>query len=279
MLNHQNLLQNVALFRGFRVADLEELTQNAIVHRYDADEVIFRQRDPGTTLYVIIKGEVEIYLQDATGQAIVLQTMERGDYFGELSLFDDKPRSASARALSAVELLEITQTQIADYITRYPRSALILLHTMAERLRATDEMLRERAAKNVDEELEKHLAWADKLADKVAALNGSWSFIILLLGLTVLWMVLNSSSLLGPKLDPYPYVFFNLLLAILVALQGPLIVMSQNRKALLERARAEADYHVNLKNEVNIEALLLEVKSLQRLLVYQQNQHHEHQHH
>ena len=62
--------------------------------------------------------------------------------------------------------------------------------------------------------------------------------------------------------DPYPFVFFNLLLAILVALQGPLIVMSQNRSAIKDRAQAETDFKVNLKNEVNIETLLRELGEL-----------------
>ena len=62
-------------------------------------------------------------------------------------------------------------------------------------------------------------------------------------------------------LDPYPYQFFNLALAILVALQGPLIVMSQNRQSRIDRARADTDFRVNLKNEVNIEIILNEVRA------------------
>jgi CRP/FNR family transcriptional regulator, cyclic AMP receptor protein len=265
-MNHRSLIRNVALFQGFQPTELEELTRTAIVHHYDTGSSIFHQGDPGTTLYIIIRGQVEIYLLDAAMQPIVLQQMQHGDYFGELSLFDQKPRSAHARALKDVELLEITQAQIADCISRYPRAALTLLQTMADRLRSTDEMLMQRAAKNVDAEIEKSLGWADVLADHVAALNGSWAFILLLLFVALGWMIINSTNMAGKPFDPYPYVFFNLLLAILVSLQGPLIVMSQNRKSMLERARSEADYHVNLKNEVNIETLLHEIKSLRREL-------------
>ena len=95
-------------------------------------------------------------------------------------------------------------------------------------------------------------AFGQKLADKVAELNGSWAFILFLLGLTVVWVVLN--SVFRITFDEYPYQFFNLALAILVALQGPLIVMSQNRQSLKDRAQAETDFRVNLKNEaVDIE--------------------------
>ena len=120
-------------------------------------------------------------------------------------------------------------------------------------------MLSERAAKNVVEEFEKNLTWSDRLADKVAELNGSWAFILLLLALTGGWFVINSRQLQTQPFDPYPSSLFNLLLAILVALQGPLIVMSQNRQTLKDRAPAETDFKVNLKNEVNIETILREL--------------------
>jgi CRP/FNR family transcriptional regulator, cyclic AMP receptor protein len=119
-------------------------------------------------------------------------------------------------------------------------------------------MLSQRAAKNVVAELEGKLTWSQKLADRVAELNGSWTFILFLFGITFLWMILNLQTF-GARFDPYPYQFFNLALAILVALQGPLIVMSQNRSAEKDRAQAETDFQVNLKNEVNIETLLREL--------------------
>ena len=120
-------------------------------------------------------------------------------------------------------------------------------------------MLSARAAKDVDAEFDKQLSWSDRLADKVAELNGSWSFILLLLGITIAWCVINVTGVFRTPPDPYPFQFFNLALAILVGLQGPLIVMSQNRQSLKDRARADTDFKVNLKNEVNIETLLREL--------------------
>ena len=100
------------------------------------------------------------------------------------------------------------------------------------------------------------------MADKVAELNGSWAFILFLLLLTAVWCSINVFGVLPKPLDPYPFQFFNLALAILVGLQGPLIVMSQNRQSLKDRARAETDYKVNLKNEVNIETLMRELAEM-----------------
>src|SRR4029079_5691401 len=83
--------------------------------------------------------------------------------------------------------------------------------------------------------------------------------ILFLLLLTLSWVALNAGLFWSQPPDPYPFQLFNLALAILVGLQGPLIVMSQNRQSLKDRARAETDYQVNLKNEVNIETLLREL--------------------
>ena len=80
-----------------------------------------------------------------------------------------------------------------------------------------------------------------------------------LLALTALWCLVNTGAILQSPPDPYPYQLFNLALAILVGLQGPLIVMSQNRQARKDRARSDTDFKVNLKNEVNIETVLREL--------------------
>ncbi|HEV2607137.1 MAG TPA: DUF1003 domain-containing protein, partial [Xanthomonadaceae bacterium] len=192
-------------------------------------------------------------------QRISLKDIARGEYFGELSLFDDLPRSASALATSNTVLLELQRETIENYLDRRPRAAMAILRTMSSRLRETNTMLSARAAKNVDAEFEQNLTWSDRLADTVAELNGSWKFIIFLLVMTVGWCLVNTAIIMRQPLDPYPYAFFNLALAVLVGLQGPLIVMSQNRQSLKDRARAETDFKVNLKNEVGIETLIREL--------------------
>jgi CRP/FNR family transcriptional regulator, cyclic AMP receptor protein len=261
-MNKNVLLQSVPLFKGLSSKDLDFLAYSVQVHRYRSGEVIFNQGDEGDTMYIVVLGCVNIFVVDSTSQSISLQDLTRGEYFGELALIDDKPRSAGAIASTNVELLELTREMLSNYIHAEPRVAMTILQTMSSRLRETNLLLSQRAAVNVDEEIDRNLSWSDRLADRVAELNGSWMFIIFLGGITLLWMGVNSPAILGNAFDPYPYVFFNLLLAIIVALQGPLIVMSQNRKAIRDRFLSEADYKVNLKNEVNIEMILHQVQSI-----------------
>lgn len=104
----------------------------------------------------------------------------------------------------------------------------------------------------------------DRLADKVAAVGGSWSFIFSFMFVLAAWMFLNAGVLGSPRLifDPYPYIFLNLLLSMLAALQAPIIMMSQNRQAAKDRIAAGDDYRVNLKAELEILALHEKIDAL-----------------
>jgi uncharacterized membrane protein len=253
------LLRSIPLFEGLAEDDLQVLGSTVTRKPFRAGQLVFNQGDRAGEMYIVADGHVNIHLPGEGSQRVSLKDLARGEYFGELSLFDDKPRSASALATTDAILLELTRDTLSGYLERRPRAAMAILRTMSERLRETNTLLSERATKNVVKEFEENLAWSDRLADKVAELNGSWAFIIGLLALTVGWTAINAPGLLKEPFDAFPYVFFNLLLAILVALQGPLIVMSQNRQTMKDRAQAETDFNVNLKNEVNIETILREL--------------------
>ena len=95
----------------------------------------------------------------------------------------------------------------------------------------------------------------DRLADSVARIGGSWKFIICFMTFLVGWSILNTVLLATGAFDPYPYIFLNLLLSMLAALQAPVIMMSQNRQAARDRLDAAHDYEVNLKAEIEIMAL------------------------
>ena len=93
-----------------------------------------------------------------------------------------------------------------------------------------------------------------RLADRIAAFGGSWTFIMLFLAALLGWVALNT-LLRGRAFDPYPYILLNLFLSMLASLQAPIIMMSQNRQAAKDRLHAEHDYEVNLKAEIEIRTL------------------------
>lgn len=109
--------------------------------------------------------------------------------------------------------------------------------------------------------LEPQASFGDRLSDRVAAIGGSWGFIIVFAGVLLGWMLLNTDVLahFGLAFDPYPYIFLNLMLSTLAAIQAPVIMMSQNRQAAKDRLSARLDYEVNRRAE-------LEVIRLQQML-------------
>ncbi len=102
----------------------------------------------------------------------------------------------------------------------------------------------------------------ERWADKVAEFGGSWTFIILFMIMMIVWIGLNSWVLFFQPFDPYPYIFLNLVLSCIAALQAPIIMMSQNRQEAKDRIRAEKDYHINLKAELEIQELKASVKTI-----------------
>jgi uncharacterized membrane protein len=112
-------------------------------------------------------------------------------------------------------------------------------------------------ARNTSQEFEEQLTFGQRIADRVAAFGGSWTFISMFGAVLLLWVLLNSFLLLklDRTFDPYPYILLNLVLSMLAAIQAPVILMSQNRQAHRDRLDAEHDYEVNLKAELEIMAL------------------------
>jgi uncharacterized membrane protein len=105
---------------------------------------------------------------------------------------------------------------------------------------------------NVDSEFEKQRTLGERLADRIAVFGGSWSFLIYFGVFLVLWIVMNSLVLYRRPVDPYPFIFLNLVLSCLAAVQAPVIMMSQNRQETKDRLRSQHDYQVNLKAELEI---------------------------
>jgi len=117
---------------------------------------------------------------------------------------------------------------------------------------------------NASDAFESHMTFGENLADRIASFGGSWTFILLFLSLLGGWVVSNSFLLtrIGRPFDPYPFIFLNLVLSMIAALQAPVIMMSQNRQAAKDRVAAAHDYEVNLKAELEILGLHAKVDML-----------------
>jgi CRP/FNR family cyclic AMP-dependent transcriptional regulator len=262
------LLSHIDLFREMTSQDLSNLASRTEQIHFHRNKVIFNAGDEGNDLYMIKSGRVEIYIpQKKKDQNIVLAVLPAGRFFGELSLFDKKPRSATARAIEPSEILVLKQKELLSYINSRPQAAVAMLAEISERLRRTNELLSQRQSRNVYDEIDKKTKLSDKIADKVASFGGSWKFILSFLGFILVWMVLNVVQIFVQPFDHYPYQFLNLVLAVIASLQAPFIMMSQNRQATKDRLSSQVDYEVNLKNEMGIEQALRKLDVLTQTLI------------
>lgn len=141
------------------------------------------------------------------------------------------------------------------------------------------EKLREEelVATDTNREFDQRLTFGDRVSDRVARFGGSWAFILSFGAFLFIWMVINSIALFRRPFDPYPFILLNLILSSIAALQAPVIMMSQNRQEEKDRLRAEHDYRVNLKAELEIRLLSERIDALvshqwQRLLEIQRIQ-------
>jgi uncharacterized membrane protein len=149
-------------------------------------------------------------------------------------------------------------------IERLPDHARRLLHSVdwhslspSDRSSIEHAIRAARVARNTNAEFLARRKFGERLSDSISAFGGSWTFIIIFGLFIAMWTGINT-GILAPRhkaLDPYPYVFLNLLLSMVAALQAPVILMSQNRQATKDRLDAQNDYEVNVKSEVEIREL------------------------
>lgn len=123
---------------------------------------------------------------------------------------------------------------------------------------------RKPVSRDINESIAGQASVGDRIADNMARVGGSWAFIIGFLLFLAVWTAGNAWLLSRDAFDPYPFIFLNLILSMIAALQAPIIMMSQNRQAARDRLDAAHDYEVNLKAEIEIMALHEKLDELRR---------------
>ncbi len=162
----------------------------------------------------------------------------------------EQPRLTDGDTLSAADahrfrMAHLAQTLLADRDDLSPADQNVLETLTTNRL----------VSENVDAADDARMTMGDRVADRVASFGGSWTFILSFFAVLAAWIAVNV-LVLGPRpFDPYPFILLNLVLSCLASIQAPVIMMSQNRKEARDRDRAEHDYLVNLKAEIEVRML------------------------
>ncbi len=246
------LLAGIEFFALLQEQDRQALADVVDAISLKTGETLFQAGEPGESLFVVRSGSVELFIKDTVGQKIVLTISEAGDLFGELSLLDSGPRTATAVALSDTELLMLDRDDLLLLFQKRPDAALNMLAAMSTMTRKADELLRTRVSRNVNEEMEEHSTPLQRIADWIAWFSGSMPFLILNATWFIIWIALNTLHLGIPSFDPYPFGLLTMIVSLEAIFLSCFVLVSQNRQAEKDRVRADIEYEVNVKAELEV---------------------------
>jgi CRP/FNR family transcriptional regulator, cyclic AMP receptor protein len=246
------LLEGVGLFKHLDEAGRVQLAKAVRSRTLTVGQELFRVGEPGEALYIVRSGQVELYIRDTTGQKIPLAIARDNEVFGELALLDRGPRTATALALVDCELLELDRDDLLTLFRTTPDAALQLLAAMGHMTRAANELLKTRVSRNVNVETAEQLSTFDRIADWISWFSGSMLFLLLNAAWFTLWIGLNTLPLGFAPFDPYPFGLLTMIVSLEAIFLSCFVLLSQSRQAAKDRVRADIEYEINVKAELEV---------------------------
>jgi CRP/FNR family transcriptional regulator, cyclic AMP receptor protein len=247
-------LKHVPLFEKLDDEELAILAQQVELRKFAARQRIYKMGDPGERGYIVMSGKVQVATVDDDQQELVIDEPTHGEFFGFAAMLDQKDHQTTATALEDTTCVEVDRNDISTLLQKKPMAGMDMMAVLGRQFHASQQLVRLRAARNPNDLIEKESTFGERIADRVAAFGGSWTFIILFLVVLIVYSAIN--VVLGHKAwDPYPFILLNLFLSMLAALQAPVIMMSQNRQDQKDRVRGELDFDVNRRAETEIQGL------------------------
>ena len=244
---HVGKLNKIPLLSGLTDKDTETLVASLETRTYPNHQTIFWSGDAGTDFFIIQSGRVHLSIQDETGKETPLASLGPGDYFGELSLLDGGPRTATCRAASDITVLVLSRDKFLKFLESSPKAVIHLLETISRRQRETLEQLRGVRNPNlaIKETVEEGPLWP-RIADRIAAISASKQFLIFHIFWFAIWIGYN--LLVEEKaFDPYPFGFLTMTVSLEAIFLSIFVLVSANRQSERDRIRADVNHQVNLK--------------------------------
>ncbi|HSE84155.1 MAG TPA: DUF1003 domain-containing protein [Thermodesulfobacteriota bacterium] len=258
-----DLLRKIPFFS--ELGDEEVLALQSLLkpRSFKANETVFWIGESGTDFCIVQQGSVALTYPDETGKENTLAVLGPGDFFGELSLLDGGPRTATSRAVTDVQLLYLTREEFLDFIRAHPSSTIHMLQVLGRRQRGTLEQLRGiRNPNKLIEEITEHGPLWDRIADKIAALSASQTFLLVHIAWFLGWTLINGLS--GNRaFDPFPFGLLTMVVSLEAIFLSIFVLVSANRQSEKDRIRAELDYQVNLKAHLEVMRLHQKIDQLQ----------------
>ena len=275
----KDLIRNIPLFAKLADADRAELAGLMQRRDFAAMQPIFWVGETGDEMFVVSHGKVRLSLPDDQGHDVPIAVLGPGTFFGELSLLDPGPRTATARAETDAGLFSLDRKGFYAFLERHPGAAVYMISVLGARQREALDKLRQ--VRNVNDEVEHVVTPVQRVVDRVAAVFAGVPFLLGNILFIVGWITFhsltyNAARERNPSLPPIvfndtPPTFF--WLCLLIGMESILLTIfvlnSQRLSAKRDRIRADLEYQINLKAQTDITNLHRKIDRIEAALAAQ----------
>jgi CRP/FNR family cyclic AMP-dependent transcriptional regulator len=243
-------LAQISLFQQLDDDERGVLAQVMAERQVAPGETLFRAGEPGDAMFIVHSGKVDLFVKDKAGQKILLHTAEAGEFFGELSLLDGGSRTATGVAVTTTALWILDREDLQQLFRKRPDAALDMLAAMGRMTRKANSLLQARVSRNVNEQVEEERDnIVLRVADWVANFSGSITFLVIHVFFFASWIVFNATPM---RFDPFPYNLLTMTVSLEAIILSTLLLFSSNRQGARDRIRADIEYEINLKAELEV---------------------------
>ncbi|HEX4792493.1 MAG TPA: cyclic nucleotide-binding domain-containing protein [Humisphaera sp.] len=234
---------------------------------FPAHQPVFWLGERGDDFYVVERGKVTVSAPDEAGKEIVLATLGPGHFFGEISLLDGGPRTATVRALNNVTLLALQRADFLKFLAANPGAAIHMLTILGQRQRDTLEKMR--GIRNANEAIAESRTRWERTAERIANMTATQWFLLLNILFSGGWVFINMVSKRWFHKDPFdeaPFGLLGFIITVEALFISLFVLISQSQQGTRDRIRADLDYQVNLKAHQEVMQLHQKVDRLQGAL-------------
>lgn len=262
-----DVLATIPLFANLPAGERAELEAMLRSQPYPANRPVVWLGEQGNDFYIVKHGKCLVSCPDETGKEVILSRLGPGQFFGEISLLDGGPRTATVRTTSDCELLVLTREDFLNFLRRHPDAAIYMLGILGKRQRDTNDKIR--GIKNVNDAVaEKQSRW-NMIAERIANISASQWFVLLNLVFFFGWVIINVALKHFGKTpwdEPPSFGTLGFMVTIEALFISLFVLISQGQQGERDRIRSDLDYQVNLKAHQEVMQLHHKIDKLQQIL-------------
>lgn len=263
-------LSHIPLFAGLDAEEQGALSAVMHLRRVEANQTILWRGDAGDSLYLVNSGHVVVTVPNERGEHVTLDTCGPGGFFGEISLLDGGPRTASVRAVESSELYVLERDDFHAFLRQRPDAAIEILTVMGQRQRISTEALRIMKNPNAAFEASRVTLW-QRVSDVIAFVAAGQWFTLFHMIWFGLWIGINVGATSGPlpeawAFDPFPFGLLTMVVSLEAIFLAIFVMVSQNRQSEKDRLQIDLDYQVNVKAQTDVTMIRQKLEQIETML-------------